>query len=362
MRLSCVLIVKDEEELLGKCLDSLYFQPVYDDWPVGRRPLWDELVVVDTGSTDRTFEIAQKYGARVEHFEWINDFSAARNYAESLCTGDYVYWQDADEVLLSGHEIIRAIVEQGTEVAVRPLMVWTVDEYGQDAQTYARQDLLHQRGSHVWRGAVHEWTEGAAGRVEKGIRVRQLPRSGGDRSHGDMFAMLRQNVEDDPSERHYFYLAREHAYAGQHDEVIALCDELFTLPVEWPIQRSHAAILKGDALKALQRPAEARAAYLRAVQEWGAWAEPYWSLGVLHYGLRQWAEGAAWFGACLPFTTPDGYFVDESIYAWRRYDMLAVCLSKIGHLADARQYGALALAVRPEDERLKDNMRWYQAS
>jgi len=367
MKLTCVLIVKNEEELLSRCLSSLHFQPdeesllaIKPHWPVEGRPIWDELVVVDTGSTDRTVEIAKSYGARVEHFDWVNDYSAARNFAESLCQGDYIYWQDADEIMVAGHELIRAIVEKGEEVAVRPKMIFTRDEFGKSAQTYPRQDLLHKRGSHVWKGTVHEWTEGPAGRVEDGILIEQLPRSGGDRSHGNMLDMLRQNLLALPSERHFFYLAREHSYASHHYEVIGLCDQLLTLPVEWPIQRSHAAILKGNALKALQRPAEARGAYLRAIQEWGAWAEPYWALGVLHYDLQQWAEGAAWFAACLPFDLPAGYFVDEAIYSWRRYDMLAVCLSKIGRLEEARWYGEKALAVRPEDQRLQDNMQWYK--
>lgn len=359
MHLSCVLIVKDEEELLPRCLDSLYWDPVYDDWPLGKRQLWDELVVVDTGSTDRTVEIAKSHGARIEHFGWVGDFSAARNYAESLCQGDYIYWQDADEVLAAGHELIRAIVDKGEEVAVRPIMVWSRDEFGQPAQTYARQDLLHKRGSHIWKGAIHEWMEGPPGRPEPGILVEQLPRSGGDRKHGNTIEMLRTNLASAPTERHHFYLAREHSYAGHHYEVIGLCDQLLQLPSEWPIQRSHTALLKGNALKALGRSADARAAYLRAVQEWGAWAEPYYALGLLHYELQQWAEGAAWFAACLPFPPPLGYFVDESIYSWRRYDMLAVCLSKIGQLEEARRYGAKALSVRPGDERLRENMRWY---
>jgi len=361
MKLSCVLIVKDEEELLGRCLDSLYYDVVFDDWPTGRRPLWDELVIVDSGSTDRTCEIAAEHGARVEHFEWASDFSAARNYAESLCNGDYIYWQDADEVLLAGHELIRAIAEAGEEIAVRPKMIFTRDESGAPAQTYARQDLLHKRGSHVWRGAIHEWTEGPPGRIEEGILVEQLPRSGGDRAHGDMLEMLRANLAVDPSERHFFYLAREHSYKGHHYEVIGLCDQLLALPPEWAIQRSHAAIFKGDALKVLGRAGDARVAYLRAVQEWGAWAEPYYALGVLHYELRQWAEGAAWFAACLALDPPEGYFADQSIYAWRRYDLLAVCLSKIGRLEEAYRYGAMALSVRPEDSRLQDNMKWYRS-
>lgn len=360
MKLSVVIITKDEEDSLPRCLESLYFEPIFDDWGCGRRPLWDELVVVDTGSTDQTVEIAKKHGARVEHFDWVNDFSAARNYAESLCMGDYVYVQDADEVMASGHELVRAIVDKGEEIAVRPIMVFSRDEFGNPVQTYARQDLLHRKGSHVWKDAIHEWTEGTPGRIEKGIVIEQIPRPGGDRSHGNMFQMLRTNLLQNPSERHLFYLTREYFYAGNYYEVIGLVDQLLERTPEWCLQRSHAAILKGDALKHLNRVPEARVAYLRAVQEWGAWAEPYYSLGVLHYEAQQWSEGASWFSASLLFEPPDEYFSDQSIYSWRRYDLLAVCLSKIGRLAEAYVYGSKALSVRPEDQRLKDNMKWYQ--
>ena len=83
---SLCMIVKKEEKNLGKCLDSL-------------KGIVDEMIVVDTGSTDRTVEIAKEYGARVEHFEWVDDFSKARNYAFSLATCDYIYSADADEEL-----------------------------------------------------------------------------------------------------------------------------------------------------------------------------------------------------------------------------------------------------------------------
>lgn len=343
MTLSCVLIVKDEEELLPRCLASL--------------PTWDELVVVDTGSTDRTIEIAHEHGARVEHFDWINDFAAARNYAESLCTMDYVYWQDADEVLVSGANVIRGIVAKGEDVGVKPTMVWERDSSGAVVKSYARQHLLHKRGAYTWKGARHEATVGPDGREEPRIQVEQIERTGGDRAYGDPFEPLRPPAD----ERGLFYLAREHSYAGHHHETIALVDLLLSGPVEWPIQRSDAAILKGNALKALGRHADARAAYLRAVQEWGAWAEPYFALGCLHYEREQWAEGASWFAACIPLSPPAGYFVNDEIYAWRRYDMLAVCLSKVGMRDEARRWGERALGARPGDQRLQDNMKWYAA-
>ena len=81
----CV-IAKNEEEYLADCLDSA-------------RPFVDEIVVVDTGSTDRTVEIARAHGARIEHFTWINDFAAARNFAIEAATKDWILMLDADERL-----------------------------------------------------------------------------------------------------------------------------------------------------------------------------------------------------------------------------------------------------------------------
>lgn len=84
--ISACMIVKNEEAVLARCLDSL-------------QGLVDELVVVDTGSTDRTKEIAAKYTSHIYDFEWIHDFAAARNYSFSKATMEYIYVVDADEVI-----------------------------------------------------------------------------------------------------------------------------------------------------------------------------------------------------------------------------------------------------------------------
>jgi glycosyltransferase involved in cell wall biosynthesis len=84
--LSFCAIVKNEAENLARCLASV-------------KPYVDELIIVDTGSTDETIAIAQQYGAKVGHFEWCDDFAAARNYALSLISGEWVLTLDADEEL-----------------------------------------------------------------------------------------------------------------------------------------------------------------------------------------------------------------------------------------------------------------------
>ena len=83
---SLCMIVKDEEEVLSRCLNSLC-------------DIMDEIIIVDTGSTDRTKEIAKKYTDKVFDYKWCNDFADARNFAASKAVGDYIYTADADEYL-----------------------------------------------------------------------------------------------------------------------------------------------------------------------------------------------------------------------------------------------------------------------
>jgi len=96
--LSLAMIVKNEEKNLEKCLGSV-------------KGLVDEIVIVDTGSTDKTIEIAKANGAKVEHFAWTNNFSEARNKSLSLCSSDWILVLDADEMLDSlEHGAIRQAI------------------------------------------------------------------------------------------------------------------------------------------------------------------------------------------------------------------------------------------------------------
>lgn len=86
IKISLCMIVKNEERVLARCLDSL-------------RGLMDEIIIVDTGSTDATKEIAAKYTDQIYDFTWNDDFAAARNFSFSKANMDYIYVADADEVL-----------------------------------------------------------------------------------------------------------------------------------------------------------------------------------------------------------------------------------------------------------------------
>ena len=85
--ISLCMIVKNEEDVLGRCLE-------------GVKDIVDEIIIVDTGSCDTTKEIASKYTEKLYEFPWIGDFSAARNYSFSKATMEYIMWLDADDELL----------------------------------------------------------------------------------------------------------------------------------------------------------------------------------------------------------------------------------------------------------------------
>lgn len=101
MSVTLAMIVKNEEADLPRCVESA-------------RPVVDDMVIVDTGSTDGTVRVAEELGARVFHAEWTNDFSAARNAALDLVSTDWVFFLDADEMIArADYAKIRRLAQDG---------------------------------------------------------------------------------------------------------------------------------------------------------------------------------------------------------------------------------------------------------
>lgn len=134
MRLSFCVIVKNEEQNLPRCLSSV-------------QSLVDEMIVLDTGSSDRTVEIARSFGAQVHSFEWCNDFSAARNESLKYAQGDWVLVLDADEMLVPEIvPILRSAIEQ-EEYLVFNLVR---QEVGAAQSPYSLISRLFRRHPEIW--------------------------------------------------------------------------------------------------------------------------------------------------------------------------------------------------------------------
>ncbi len=140
------MIVKNEEQYLEDCFKSV-------------NGVADEIIIVDTGSTDRTIEIAKNYHAKVFHFDWINDFSAARNFALEKSTGDWILYLDADERLSpeSKQEILK-LTKTKKSIAYNCRLL-NIDEYNNRPSVMKYVRLFPNDKNLRFEGAVHEQIE-----------------------------------------------------------------------------------------------------------------------------------------------------------------------------------------------------------
>lgn len=144
--ISLCMIVKNEERVLKRCLDSIC-------------DLVDEIVIVDTGSTDSTKEIASAYTNHIYDFEWVDDFSAARNFSFSKCSMDYIYVADADEYLDDNNRLQFKLLKDNLfpEIEIVQMMYETVsnDTVLNVFREY-RPKLFKRLREFTWINPVHE--------------------------------------------------------------------------------------------------------------------------------------------------------------------------------------------------------------
>lgn len=143
-RLTACLIVKDEEELLPSCLESI-------------RDICTEIIVVDTGSKDKTKEIARSFGAKIYEYQWQDDFAKARNFSLEQATGDWILYLDADETLLSeDKEKLKDVLTTNAQGYFVRILNLTEDNNPLAVETSISLRLFRNREEYRFTGSLHE--------------------------------------------------------------------------------------------------------------------------------------------------------------------------------------------------------------
>ncbi|MCI7492351.1 MAG: glycosyltransferase family 2 protein [Lachnobacterium sp.] len=181
--ISLCMIVKNEAEILARCLDSL----------VG---LMDEIIIVDTGSTDDTKEIARQYTDLVYDFSWCDDFAAARNFSFSKATKEYIYAPDADEVLDETNRRRFQILKSALlpEIEIVTMKYITPAKYNtvQNASSDIRPKLFKRLRTFTWINPVHETVRLDPIVYDSDIEIQHLPQS----FHGKRdFTIFKRSIE-----------------------------------------------------------------------------------------------------------------------------------------------------------------------
>jgi len=227
--ISVCMIVKNEEAVLKRCLDSL-------------DGIADEIIIVDTGSTDRTKEIAALYTSRIYDFTWIHDFAAARNFAFSKATKEYIYSADADEVLeetdrkkfLQLKQVLLPEIEIVEMIYVNPADCNMVYNFTREP----RPKLFKRLREFRWIDPIHETVALAPLVYSSDIEIQHRPQS--LHSGRDFEALQRElNRSGRLSDRLYSMYAKELFISGAEND--------FALAAPWFKKRLTQTALSTDA-------------------------------------------------------------------------------------------------------------------
>lgn len=235
--ISLCMIVKNEEDVLRRCLVSI-------------ADLMDEIIIVDTGSTDRTKEIAAEFTDQIYDYEWQDDFAAARNYAFSKASMDYIYSADADEVVdYFNHkrffEIKQTLLP---EIEIVQMHYVTPPEYNTTAnyQKEYRPKLYRRLRSFVWVDAVHETVRLEPVVYDSDIEIRHLPKN---LHSGRDFSIFRKVFEREGrlSQKLHSMYAKELFVSGKTEDFLD-AEDIF----ETALRRADASFdMKREAVCAL---------------------------------------------------------------------------------------------------------------
>jgi glycosyltransferase involved in cell wall biosynthesis len=247
MRLSVSMIVKNEESCLAAALQSI--QGV------------DELIVVDTGSTDKTKEIAASFGAVLHDFPWIDDFAAARNESLKHCTGDWILILDADEILEPGGlEKVRAAIESA------PPDTLAIGVKVNSKKTYFMSPRIFKRCPEVyWKGEAHNYLS-----VNSSIPSDVVIHFGYSEAHkldpDRTLRILTKVLNKNPKAvREAYYLAREYWTRLDYATAAKWYADYLTRAT-WAPEMADAWMMLAYCLWNLQQGEEARDACLQAIK------------------------------------------------------------------------------------------------
>lgn len=345
--ISLCMIVRDEEEVLARCLDSVL-------------PAVDEIVIVDTGSRDRTKEIAARYTDKLYDFEWCDDFSAARNYAFSKGSMDYLMWLDADDVLpqssLQALLDLKKSLDPQVTVVMMPYNV-AFDEQGRPSFTYERERLIKNGAGFQWKGAVHEAIAPRGKILRSNVVVEHKKIKPGDPDRNLLIyeKQLAAGLKMGPRER--FYYARELFYHERYDQAIAEFENFLARPDAWLENRLDALRMEAICYDLLGKPNEAMEALLRSLAEDVPRAEICCDIGRHFIDRKNYRAAAFWYetAASREKTTQGGAFINQDCYDYIPYVQLCVCYYWLGEKELAKKYHRLAKELKPEDPAVKYN-------
>lgn len=358
---SATLVVKNEERFLAGCLDSL-------------QGFADEIVIVDTGSTDATRDIAEERGITVHSFPWIDDFSATRNHALEHARGLWIFYIDADERVTGNAEAVRKSLLDQSFLAHEVLLTPRVG-----ATPYWILRLWRNYPSIRFRGIIHEnmWPAlmehhaahgGTIGRVN--LEMAHLGyEDSRERKNARNLPLLEQAVKDDPERVFsWCHLAAIHSDQGRPEEAARAWQKGLELA------RTHPFPLQDDSLPwaglipfEIERGGDVSELLEEALARFPDDLQFHWLKGRFLMARDRFAEAIPCFERLVE-AGETGQFTRRVSYDFRMlgvlaHENLATCHFRLRNWGEAVRHYDQALAKEPArmDLRAKRSVAYSKA-
>lgn len=349
--ISLCMIVKNEEDTLKRCIDSV-------------KDIVDEINIVDTGSTDKTREIAAGLTKRVYDFKWINDFSAARNFSYSKATKDYILILDADDVLLEEDreklKNLKKTLPPEVDIVLMPYNVG-FDSSGNVTLSYYRERLSRRSKNFQWQEPVHEHLSYSGNVIYSDVCIthKKIHPTEAGRNLRIYEGLVEQGRELTP--RAQYYYARELFYNGRHEEAIAYFEKFLEGQMGWIEDNIRACLMLAKCKSALKDRRGRLHALLRSFEFDTPRAEACCEIGYYFKEHRDYNRARFWFELALKLEKPKGKLgfnmIDYSGYIPNIE--LCVCCDKMGMLEEAYKYHKAAQQYKPNSAAVLYNEEYF---
>lgn len=348
--ISLCMIVKNEVEVLSRCLDTI-------------RDVVEEIIIVDTGSTDATKKVAQQYTAKIYDFEWIDDFSAARNFAFSKATKEYILWLDADDIIAKEDTTkllqLKCTMNDGID-AVSMKYYLSFDAHGKPTYQIRRYRLVKRDRNFQWYGAVHEYLAVHGNLMNSDIGVIHKK----EKEYTDRNLKIYEKLIDDGkklSPRDIYYYANECKDHGKYDMAITWYQKFLNGEQGWLEDNIQACLKKAECHLKIGEWEEAVNSCLQSFMYDKPRGEVRCYLGHLFFKRNEYHKAIDWYHAAIAGPAPtDSPFFQEACYTWLPHIQLCICYDHIGEYEKAIYHLEQAACYIPKDPIIQHNRDYFK--
>ena len=349
------MIVKNEEEVLRQCLDSV-------------NALCDEIIIVDTGSTDKTKQIAREYTDKVLDFKWIDDFSAARNFAFEQATFPYILWLDADDVLKDeDQKKFKKLKEELDDSVDAVSMLYHIDfdEFDHPTFSYRRNRLVKRDRNFKWIGPVHEYLEVYGNILSSDIAVthRKADKSGAATANDRNLKIYEKRLErgEEFSSRDLFYYANELKDHCYYQKAVSYYHAFLATRKGWVEDEIRACINMAECYRMLGDAKKEIEALALSIAYDVPRPEVSCRIGDLYKEKNLFRKAIIWYRLAAEMELGDHQGFQQRSYAtWYPHLQLCVCYWQIGEKDLAAEHHQKAKFYRPYDSQVQYNERFFK--